>query len=106
MIPFYVINGLLLGSSLVLLAHSIAVLHGVLHRFYEIQERLRMLDKKLDRLKAECLQDLEGGRPEVIRCKDCIHCVDEWDGSFYCPEVYERSVDPEWFCNQAERRTK
>ena len=108
MIPFYVINGLLLGSSLVLLAHSIAVLHGVLHRLYEIQERLRMLDENLDshdRLEAERFQDLEGGRPEVIRCKDCAYCVaDEWEGSLYCPEVYERSVDPEWFCSHAERR--
>ena len=76
MIPFYVINGLLLGSSLVLLAHSIAVLHGVLHRLYEIQERLRMLDENLDshdRLEAERFERLKDPRDpsEVIHCIVC-----------------------------------
>ena len=74
MIPFYVINGLLLGSSLVLLAHSIAVLHGVLHRLYEIQERLRMLDENLDshdRLEAERFQALDGEGPKLIHCIEC-----------------------------------
>jgi len=48
---------------------------------------------------------------EVVRCKDCKHCVKELNGELYCDILaigYEplgsKKVTADWFCANGERR--
>ena len=41
----------------------------------------------------------------VVRCKDCAYCViDASDGLPWCPEFYERTVEPDDYCSKAVRK--
>lgn len=44
---------------------------------------------------------------EVVRCKDCIHCADDWNGNqpmFTCElGMCHESVEPNGYCSYAER---
>ena len=43
----------------------------------------------------------------VVRCKDCAYCViDPSDGLPYCPEFYERTVEPDDYCSKAVRKKR
>lgn len=47
---------------------------------------------------------------EVVRCKDCVHCADDWNGNqpmFTC-EIARcgESVQPNDYCSYGERRTE
>ena len=46
-------------------------------------------------------------QPEIIRCKECAYCViDPSDGLPYCPEFYERTVEPDDYCSKAVRKKR
>lgn len=58
----------------------------------------------------DAIKALPSAQPEIIRCKDCKHCktrIDCIGGEYNGCEVwtgYESEVEPDWFCNFAERR--
>ena len=45
---------------------------------------------------------------EVVRCKDCIHCADDWNSNqpmFTCEiGMCHESVEPSGYCSCGERR--
>lgn len=45
---------------------------------------------------------------EVVRCKDCVHCADDWNGNqpmFTCDiAMCHESVEPSGYCFCGERR--
>ena len=45
---------------------------------------------------------------EVVRCKDCVHCADDWNGNqpmFTCEiAMCNESVEPNGYCFCGERR--
>lgn len=47
---------------------------------------------------------------KLVRCKDCVHCADDWNGNqpmFTCElGIYDGSVCPYYFCSMAELRGK
>lgn len=46
----------------------------------------------------------------VVRCKDCVHCADDWNGNqpmFTCElGMCGESVEPKDFCAYGERRSE
>lgn len=46
----------------------------------------------------------------VVRCKDCVHCADDWNGNqpmFTCEiGMCGESVQPNDFCSYGERRSE
>lgn len=50
-------------------------------------------------------------QPEIVRCKDCVNCIEEPNGDLYCDILavgYEplgsKRVTEDWFCADGERR--
>ena len=50
---------------------------------------------------------MKGGQPEIIRCRDCYHSVEEDNGKYWCnhPQNICLFVKPNDFCSKSERRT-
>lgn len=53
----------------------------------------------------------EAGYVMVVRCKDCINCVEEPNGELYCDILavgYEplgsKKVTEDWYCADGERK--
>lgn len=62
---------------------------------------------------AETLCEIVDAQPtadvvEVVRCQDCIHCADDWNGNqpmFTCEiAMCNESVEPNGYCFLGERR--
>lgn len=72
--------------------------HGNVHFVYGVESVLEY---------AEYLPTIDA--VEVVRCKDCEHCADDWNGSqpmFTC-ELAKcgESVQPNDYCSMGERKS-
>ena len=56
----------------------------------------------------EALEQPTADVVEVVRCKDCVHCADDWNGNqpmFTCDiSMCHESVEPSGYCFCGERR--